>query len=54
MVYYGDIRFSEAWSMPIPIRKWWIERVSRERAKAAGTETGEHVDPFGRKGGRMK
>lgn len=30
LVEHCGIRYTEAWEMPIEIRKWWIERKSKE------------------------
>lgn len=52
-VYHGKVEYDSAWRMPVPIRKWWIQRVRKELEKASG-QGSEHTDPFGRKGGRVE
>lgn len=32
-VYYGKISFSDAYNMPLYIRKWWIQQISKENEK---------------------
>lgn len=59
LVEYCKISLTEAWSLPIPVRKWWIDRKNKEEeAKLKAKDRSKnpnnahpdgHVDPFGRK-----
>ena len=41
--------YSEAWSLPVEVRKWWIERTNKAREKERQAEGGGegHIDPHG-------
>ena len=55
LVQHCRISYSEAWDMPIVIRHWWINRISKEheeeqqKPRNRAGEKGGHTDPFGRK-----
>lgn len=31
MTYHCNVSYSEAWDMPVPVRRWWFDRVKKER-----------------------
>ena len=33
MTYYGGLTGSEAYNLPVPIKRWWIERIVKELNK---------------------
>ncbi len=49
MVYHCRVEYESAWSMPVEVRKWWVDRVNKEIKKQSnqGGPQG-HTDPFGR------
>lgn len=52
LTYHCRISYTEAWYMPVEVRKWWIHRVNKElekEKKQSGHES--HKDPFGGKHG---
>lgn len=50
-VRHCKLTFSEAWDLPVEVRKWWIDRTNKAIKKEQAAEgSGEgHVDPHGRK-----
>lgn len=30
LTYYGGLTGSEAYNLPVPIKRWWIERIVKE------------------------
>ncbi len=33
MTYYGGLTGAEAYNLPVPIKRWWIERIVKELNK---------------------
>ena len=42
-VYYGKISFSDAYNMPLYIRKWWIQQINKENEKRI-TEQKQNIE----------
>lgn len=50
LTYHCRITYTEAWYMPVEVRKWWIQRVNKEIEEENKRRGGsEHTDPFGNK-----
>lgn len=39
MTYYGGLTGSEAYNLPVPIKRWWIERIVKELNKGGDNES---------------
>lgn len=38
MTYYGGLTASEAYNLPVPVKRWWIERIVKELNKGKGPD----------------
>jgi len=38
-MYYAGFTYSESYSLPIPLKRWWIDRIVKELNKGKGGES---------------
>lgn len=41
MTYYGGMTAAEAYNLPVPIKRWWIERIVKELNKGKNPDGSE-------------
>jgi hypothetical protein len=40
LTYYGGLTGSEAYNLPVPVKRWWIERIVKELNKGGDDDGG--------------